>query len=88
MKYVMIEYRGVKCPIIFPEIIPHDYFKNMHPVSAGTVELYGAQEPPANTCCCENGIDVSVKDKSVSLELESNPEDAAIISTEVLRHYH
>lgn len=88
MKYVMIEYMGGKFPILFPDYIPHDYFRGMHPVSAGMVTLYGAQEPLEHACCSENGIDVRVGGKSVSLGLAYHPDDETIIAAEVLRHYN
>ena len=88
MKYIIFKDCGHERAIIFPDIINHSRFQNFNPISAGEVELYGAKEPLATTCCCENAIDVNVFGQSVTLELKSRPEDAAIIQTELMRHYH
>jgi len=88
MKYVIVNVDGLELPIIFPDIINHSRFQNFNPISAGEVELYGAQEPLKTTCCCENAIDVNVFGQSTTLELKSLPEDAVIIQRELMRHYH
>jgi hypothetical protein len=88
MKYVIVDVEGLELPIIFPDIINHSQFKGWCPVSAGEVQLYGAQGPLESTCCCENAIDVSAFGGSTSLNLKSRPQDAEIIRTELMRHYH
>lgn len=88
MKYIIFKDCGQECAIIFPDIINHSRFQNFNPISAGEVELYGAQEPLKTTCCCENAIDVNVFGQSTTLELKSRPEDAVIIQRELMRHYH
>ena len=88
MKYVIVDVEGLELPIIFPNVIQHCDFKNWKPVSAGEVQLYGAQGPLESTCCCENAIDVSAFGGSTSLNLKSRPQDAEIIRTELMLHYH
>jgi hypothetical protein len=88
MKYVIVDVGGLELPIIFPDIINHSQFKGWCPVSAGEVQLYGANGQLEGACCCENAIDVSVFGKSVTLELKSRPEDKEIIERELMRHYH
>ena len=88
MKYVIMDHEGLELPIIFPDIIDHSQFKGWSPISAGEIRLYGAQEPREDTCCCENAIDVSADGGSVTLNLKSRPQDAEIIRSELMRHYH
>jgi len=88
MKYVIVVEHGREVPIIFPNVIQHCDFTNWKPVSAGEVQLYGAQGPLESTCCCENAIDVSAFGGSMSMNLKSRPQDAEIIRTELMLHYH
>lgn len=88
MKYVIIDHGGLELPIIFCDIINHNVFAHLHPVSAGEVRLYGADGPNPDACCCENAIRVAVSGQSTTLKLKSRPEDEEIIARELMRHYH
>jgi hypothetical protein len=88
MKYVIIDHDELELPIIFDDIIKHDTFKHLRPISAGEVRIYGADGPLPNACCCENAIRVSVSGRSVTLGLPSRPEDALIIANNIMRHYN
>jgi hypothetical protein len=35
MKYIVIPYKGLEVPIVFPDVIQHDLFTFLHPISAG-----------------------------------------------------
>ena len=85
MKYVMLP---SDIPIIFPDVIQHLTFFNLHPISAGFVHLYGDDKPLEGACVCSNAIRVSVYGESVSLGLKSRPQDEAIITRELHRHYN
>lgn len=88
MKYVIIMRHGLELPVIFPEVIDHDTFRNMNPIAAGEIELYGEDKPLPNSCSCDNAIRVRVFGKSTTLNLKSRPEDQDLITREILRHYH
>ena len=92
MKYIVVEHMGAETPIIFEELIPHDFIaKAFNPaliISAGFVKIYGSNKPKPNACCCENAMTVNVYGKSVSLKKESRPEDEELILKALHRHYH
>jgi hypothetical protein len=62
-KYVVTE-DGII--IVFPELIQHSDFKHFNPTSAGFISI-GVNKEGNPTCSCYG--------KSVSLGLESNPEE-------------
>ena len=66
MKYVIIEKNFAEVPIIFPDMIPHDFFSNLKPISAGKMRVGKNNEYFAWGA-------------SHSLQLKSRPEDAEII---------
>lgn len=88
MKYVIIDHVGLELPIIFPDILNHSTFIELRPVSAGEVQIYGADGPLPDACCCENALRGCTYGKSVSLNLKSRPEDSELIAKELMRHYH
>jgi hypothetical protein len=62
-KYVVTEDRII---IVFPELMQHSDFKHFNPTSAGFISI-GVNKEGNPTCSCYG--------KSVSLGLESNPEE-------------
>jgi hypothetical protein len=81
MKYVIVEVGGIETPIIFDPIIQHSDFKARNPISAGFFEL--KEENRAEQYDAWGGVDfvpkVRVFGKSVSLDIDSRPEDAILI---------
>lgn len=71
MKYVIIRDSGIELPIIFNEIIKHDTFANLNPISAGFVTF--EKDLLGNIVAVASG-------KSISLNKNSRPEDSAIIT--------
>lgn len=39
LKYVIVDYKGLETPIIFPMWMNHNAFKHMNPISAGMIRL-------------------------------------------------
>jgi hypothetical protein len=56
MKYVIAIVNGCETPILFPDYVEHSHFKNLNPISAGSVSI-GSRK------------DASVFGKSVGLKL-------------------
>lgn len=74
-------------PVVFPESIPHNTFREMNPVAAGFVNFYGSETPIDDAICAENGIKVWAGGVGTSLGLGSRPCDTELIKKEFLRHY-
>jgi len=71
MKYVIVKIICCEVPIIFPDNVSHETFKNMKPIAAGKFSI---------SFNLNNGKKVyNVCKKSTSLKLGSRPEDADII---------
>jgi hypothetical protein len=62
-KYVITDDREI---IVFPELLQHSEFKHFNPISAGFIS-FGVNKEGNPSCSCYG--------KSVSLGLESNPEE-------------
>lgn len=71
MKYVIVRDHGIELPIIFDEIINHNTFADLNPISAGFVTL--EKDLEGKTVAIAGG-------KSISLNKKSRPEDSAIIT--------
>jgi len=71
MKYVIVEKMCMEVPIIFPDNILHDTFKDMKPISAGKFEI--AYDGKNHKFIFEAYGD------SKSLNLKPRPEDKDII---------
>jgi hypothetical protein len=62
-KYIITKERVI---IVFPELMQHSDFKDWNPISAGFIS-FGVNKEGNPTCSCYG--------KSISLGLESNPEE-------------
>jgi hypothetical protein len=71
MKYIIIRDSGLELPVIFDEIIKHDRFAELNPISAGFVTF--EKDLLGNTVAIASG-------KSISLNKNSRPEDSQIIT--------
>jgi hypothetical protein len=78
LKYVVVNSRGYKIPIIFPSLLEHSYFKLNNPTSAGFCFL--------NYDNKTEKIEATVYGESISLDLKSDPNDAMLINSS-LRDY-
>lgn len=76
MKYVIIRDSGCELPIVFDEIIRHDRFIDLNPISAGFVTL--EKDLEGKTIAIAGG-------KSISLNKKSRPEDSGIITDSLNR---
>lgn len=76
MKYVIIRDSGLELPVIFDEIIKHDSFAELNPISAGFVTF--EKDLLGNTVAVASG-------KSISLKKNSRPEDSQIITDSLSR---
>jgi hypothetical protein len=76
MKYIIIRDSGLELPVIFDEIIKHDSFAELNPISAGFVTL--EKDLLGNTVAVASG-------KSISLKKNSRPEDSQIITDSLSR---
>ena len=72
MKYIIIKNQGVEVPIMFPDIVQHNTFADMNPISAGKFGIGNFDIGTFN-------VDWKVYGESTSLKLQSRPEDADII---------
>lgn len=70
MKYVIVEDMGIEVPIMFPDLVQHDKFIHMKPISAA--KFFIAVDSKDNKVYTTYG-------ESTSLKLKSRPEDADII---------
>jgi hypothetical protein len=70
MKYVIVHHTGCEIPYMFPDMVQHETFTAMNPISAGkfTIRYDGKDK-----------LVVHTYGRSVGLKLESRPEDADII---------
>ena len=70
MKYVIVNHNGCEVPHMFPDMVEHETFAAMNPISAGKFTIrYNV----------EDKLVVHTYGRSSSLKLESRPEDADII---------
>lgn len=76
MKYIIIRDSGIELPVIFDEIIKHDSFAELNPISAGFVTF--EKDLLGNTVAVASG-------KSISLKKNSRPEDSQIITDSLSR---
>lgn len=76
MKYIIIRDSGLELPVIFDEIIRHDRFAELCPISAGFVTF--EKDLLGNTVAIASG-------KSISLNKNSRPEDSQIITDSLSR---
>jgi hypothetical protein len=80
MKYVIVEYMGLEIPIVFSNLLNHEWTKTIgRPISAGFCRLVEFSGQFHAECF----------GKSVTLQLESRgAEDAEIIKINMTRHIY
>ena len=78
-KYVIVKHRGMECPILFSKFLSHDDFLNHSPISAGFVSIHKPEKETMTSDGIIRDIEFVTYGKSVSLQLNSRPEDAKII---------
>lgn len=76
MKYVIIKHKGLETSILFPNWLPHDFFKNHNPVRAGFCRIRPLNNLADDTC-------YEVYGKSVGLGLNSLPADGIKIKRQM-----
>jgi hypothetical protein len=70
MKYIVYQWYGTELPIVFPECVSHNTFKDLSPISAGFWKITSLEGKPTG---------VEVFGESNTLKLKSRQEDADII---------
>ena len=81
-KYVVIKKDGFEQAIVFSHLMCHSTFSKLCCVSAGTVQIFVSinDDQDDDDCLrCDAELMVNAYGKSTTLDLESRPEDSAII---------
>lgn len=79
-KYIIYIENDTERVLLFDKFTNHNAFEFLKPVSAGFVQIYKMETPePVEDGCYTNEIGFNCYGKSVSLRLESRPEDSNII---------
>lgn len=87
MKYIIVEYGGCEVPILFDDIIEHckmaDAWEKV--ISAGECQIIATNQRNETLSTVTNEFNIQAYGKSVSLNLNSRPDDAMIIYDFVVR---